>query len=597
MGGHYGSIHIRTENANDVRAALEVFAREEEAKFLLAPVIDGWVSAFPHENGQDFGVAAALAERIKAPFLHCLVHDDDVFAYQFYEGGVLTDQYNSCPEYFGGEAAPKGGDVAALRSIIPEAEKQGRLKALLESDRFTFEMDRMDQFATILGLPNAVSAYEYLQDGERDDIKGWKEFVHIPDLGAERAAKRAEKARIKSEMKRLAKTGTLILELVGGKTSHRLFYQTPFWTLNRATGEVLLMWSGNPMAPATSAPLLRVDPVTGGVSETKWNASSRGCSFAASPNGRWLAVGCAFGDWKTQLWDLESAQLASEISQSRAVEAVCFSPDGQMLFSLSEQIVTLAYGPDLKTVETIKLAEYGRAMAVHPQGEYLVVNSQGKLAIVHIPSRWQVKTVWIDGQPGPERSLAELMGPKAYASFIGTLSAQVPASELKEHEIRLQGHFLPKQEVFSLTFSADGKWLICGTRAGVCVFDWNNVLASADMTPIMPLLYTEGENSFDYDGKSFPAPRLIYSVIYDAPRNRVLFSGLEGKVRFLDLAKGIAGDLLVPPLLRPFWRLELTSDRQALVGTATHPVTGKKDASKFQIWSYPALCKLAGIPF
>ena len=38
------------------------------------------------------------------------------------------------------------------------------------------------QFVTLLGFSNAISSYEYLQSGERDGIKGWKQFVHVPDL-------------------------------------------------------------------------------------------------------------------------------------------------------------------------------------------------------------------------------------------------------------------------------------------------------------------------------------------------------------------------------------------------------------------------------
>ena len=54
----------------------------------------------------------------------------------------------------------------------------------------TFEgEDASEQFAGLLNLPNAMTAYEYLQDGERDGIEKWKQFIHVPDLAPEREAK------------------------------------------------------------------------------------------------------------------------------------------------------------------------------------------------------------------------------------------------------------------------------------------------------------------------------------------------------------------------------------------------------------------------
>ena len=71
----------------------------------------------------------------------------------------------------------------------------------------------MAQFVELLGLSNAVSSYEYLQAERTREIKGWKQFVHIPDLSAEKAAKRAVKAQIAAEKKRLQKEGILLAEI------------------------------------------------------------------------------------------------------------------------------------------------------------------------------------------------------------------------------------------------------------------------------------------------------------------------------------------------------------------------------------------------
>ena len=246
MGGHYGTIHIRTEDATAVRGVLVALTRELKKKFLLAPTIDGWVTVFPEDCGQDFRVSDALAQKITAPLLHTVVHDDDLLAYHFHYGGKLIGTYNSCPDYFGESSEPRGGDVELLQKILPDAVTRGKLKTLLDSDRFTFEIERLEKFVELLGLPNGVGSYEYLQDGERGGIQRWKDFVHIPDRTAEKNAKRAAKFKAKAEMAQLAKDGFLILNVEGGKTDHRIFSSRPIWCIDQSTNDVLLAWTGSP---------------------------------------------------------------------------------------------------------------------------------------------------------------------------------------------------------------------------------------------------------------------------------------------------------------------------------------------------------------
>lgn len=42
-----------------------------------------------------------------------------------------------------------------------------------------FASDPMQQFADVLGIKNAVTSYEYLQQGDTDDVSHWDEFIEI----------------------------------------------------------------------------------------------------------------------------------------------------------------------------------------------------------------------------------------------------------------------------------------------------------------------------------------------------------------------------------------------------------------------------------
>ena len=595
MGGHYGSIHIRTDDAKAVRVALEELSREQETRFLLAPLIDGWVAAFPSDHGQDFGVVEALARKISAPILHCLVHDDDVFAYQFHNDGKLVDSYNSCPDYFGGEPEPRGGDVDLLRSILPDSAKRNELKRLLDAERFDFEMERMLKFSALLNLTNAVSAYDYLQDGERDGIKKWKQFIHIPDLTAERAAKRVAKAKAAAEMKHMAKSGLLVLELVGQKTSHSLFHTSPIWCIHPSSSEIFLAWAGSPVSDASPTRVSRIDPRTGLAKATDVEVSSHVHCMAVSSTGVWLAVGCASGDWKTQVFELANGQLLTEIPQSRAVGQVCFSNDGQTLFSLSEGTITVADLSKSGSITSIVLPGAARTMVLHPAGEHIVAECQGMLVIVHLPTWTVIKTLWIPEPPGPKRDLLEQVIAGGIAQrFLSEIEGHLPKDEIDQTRVQMSRHFLPKQGVFSLSFGSLGNYLLCGTVSGLCVLAWEKVLAASDMTSIDPLAFVAAEPLVRDDGTQ--DNQLIYAVPVDSVKRRILFAGLEGKARFVNISDGRIDDLLAPPIRRPFWRLELTPNRLALVGSAiAKPQRNKREPSCFQIWNYKALCTAAGL--
>lgn len=595
MGGSYGSIHVRTADTAPVRVALESISRDAGTKFLLSPAIDGWVSVFPEGNGQDMEISARLAKLVVAPVIHLVVHDDDVLAYQFYEGGELVDAYNSCPDYFGGEPADRGGVVERLNSILPDAAKRKALAKLLSAERFTFEVERLQKLTDLLGLPNAVTAYEYLQDGEREGIRQWKQFIHIPDPKAEQVAKRAAKAKAKAEFGRLAEDGLLIFEKLGGKTAHPLFSTSPVWCLDPVGSDVLVAWSGSPIGHASPTPVERINPRTGATTPTKLFVPDKVHCLAASPTSRWLAAGCASGEWKAQVWNIESGELAFEIPQARAVEQVCFSRDGETLFAISEKTLTIASLSRPGSVETVGLPDAAKAMVVHPAGEHLAVECAGMVALVHLPTRKMATLIWIPEPPGPMRDVMEFGAAHMAGKHQEMLARFVPASELEAHKEQAARHWLPKQNVCSLSFGQTGNYLFCGTTKGVCVLDWVKALATSNQQSLEPTAFVPAETILRDDGT--PDLQLIRAVPIDSVARRILFAGLEAKIRFANISDNRTGDLLVPPAPTSFFKLELSPDRSALVGTAIElPRERSKPAlPRFQVWNYPALCRAAGL--
>jgi hypothetical protein len=47
MGSFWGSVHLRTEDRDAIRRAIDRMVSEEGMKFYLGPVIKGWVAIYP----------------------------------------------------------------------------------------------------------------------------------------------------------------------------------------------------------------------------------------------------------------------------------------------------------------------------------------------------------------------------------------------------------------------------------------------------------------------------------------------------------------------------------------------------------------------
>jgi len=229
------------------------------------------------------------------------------------------------------------------------------------------------------------------------------------------------------------------------------------------------------------------------------------------------------------------------------------------------------------------------------------VDNFGILMVVDVETMRLVTQIWIKESHSllPE-GLRDSIVAQGDERMIEILRTQMWADQLGQYRKQSARHFLPKEALRVCCFSPDGAWLFCGTNAGVRVLEWNEVLRSEEMQQA-PVRW-----SADAEPVSYGAPRggftthsHIYGVVFDPLRQRVLFSGLEGKICFLELNDGRTGDLLTVPGKVPLIRLELTPDRSAIVAT-WHRITfgsNKQSPPHFQIWNYRALCEAAKLEF
>ncbi len=309
MGAHFNSIQVRSQDRESIKAAAEAVARELKKKFLLGPALDGWTAVYPDDSGNDEQSAATLAKRLHTTVLHLAVHDSDIFFYNFFQGGKLLNEYSSDPDYFeevhADEHERLKGRPELFHELVGAPEHLADLSQLLKrghgATEFTFEEHRLENFAKLLGIRNTLTSYEYFTNGEHDGLKDWKEFIHIPDQGAEKAAKKAAEAAIRAEKQKLQKDGLLCLELLPpGNKKQRIFVFAEI-CFDPVDGGLMLLWSRT--ADGLEAPPLlyykkpwTVEPKVLEVPVSRFHFQSY---LTISRSGRWLA----FFDQRLRLWD------------------------------------------------------------------------------------------------------------------------------------------------------------------------------------------------------------------------------------------------------------------------------------------------------
>jgi hypothetical protein len=650
MGGFYGSVQVRGEDRESVRSALEPLARQKR-RFLLGPPLDGWIGVYPDGSGQDFGIARALARRLPGELIAMLAHDDDIFAYEYYRDGRRIDQYDSIPDYFKPVSEEQRrrlrGRPETFAHLASDPAKFAAIRERLAAqatDRAVFASELLDAFADALGIRNAVTSYEYLQENEEtDDVEGWDQFLHVPDLSREKTRKRAADAAIDEEKRRLIEQGRLLAER-GGLPG----WDSPSpWVCPSPDGRgFLVAWGSHAATREESRPLERHGPPwSTGPTALPWSIGPLVFGLELSPSGRYLAVVPSSEAWGAGLWDLRENRPVADVPPTRAANSVGFLPDESAMFSVSRHREQghLALTPIGGGAARVIPLPHVELAAAHPSGSALVaIDNLSRLFVVDVASGEVTRTRYVGGRPtsGPlEQQVWNLVQTAAanidvdaleqrlrqqQAAILERLEKSRPmrpgtgsaeqAQELVEQQIDEQirklrervalvqsGHSpyqVPQdrgsEKVFGLRFDPSGERLALATMAGVRVYPWRDVVGADGDLP-RPAL------AVDVAGTMVAARRgvvhlggCIYDLEFDTDRDRLIFAGLDGRVRFLDLPSRRSGILLEPPAHPPIHRLVLSRDRSALALIASpdmHVRGRSRRGPLLQFWDYQAISR------
>ncbi len=184
MGNFYVNFAVKRPDQKRVVEALKRAKRTA----LVTPVSGEYVVVYDEESDSQntdviMAVGKLLSREAGAPVLAVLNHDDDVLCYWLFEGGQMTDTYNSCPDYFGegDEAAPMGGGAKRLCTALSAPGASETVESLLKNDEYVFAVERHAQLAEALGLPqwSVGSGFGYVDEGELPDGLQESQLVRV----------------------------------------------------------------------------------------------------------------------------------------------------------------------------------------------------------------------------------------------------------------------------------------------------------------------------------------------------------------------------------------------------------------------------------
>jgi hypothetical protein len=613
MGAFYGSVQVRSEDRDRVKAAAEEVALQRHIRMLIGPVLDGWIGVYPEGSGQFHDVSRELAQRINDNVMHFLVHDDDIFAYWLYREGQTIDSFHSRPGYFGNEsrAEEEGmvGDADAFQPLMGDRVEQ--IRPLLVRDGRPWESDRLNSFAKVLGISNALTSYEYLKEGDHHGIKSWRKFEEIPvdEIANAKERKRQAKELLKSDVKRLKADGLLIDRKVSrdGMPYACGLAQDVFvaWT-NLRTETVSFSLCRAPRKSPERIPLNVSDITRATVSD------AQGRRVAMAVRGR------------VQVWDFAATKWrhVCDIAAPGGVSGLAISSDGKLVAHSSRMqtfVTDVGSGRRLLEIPDHKF-EQG---TFHPSGEWMAVGRPDcALITIHKEPHW--RPLVQKPKAGAEWPLAKAA--RLLKIDVGTLiercrrfdenltslarqfsgfeDPSVVEARLEKHReeqaakvAQMEADWAaiqrgeplspaPVHGTWSIGFSHGGRWLWRGTASGLFVYEWSAV--GLEKAPELP----DPTWSFELPSVDEQPFRSVYAVAEEPDAHAVVFGGMTGRLYHLDLESGRVRQLIKLPGDCHIQTLAFSNDGTTLaIAAKAYPLSRDyiEEGTIWEVWNYPHL--------
>jgi ankyrin repeat protein len=173
MGAFIVNFHVRTEDSDKVRQALEASGAREHR---VTEPRRGWVSVYEQrastqEEDWITKLSRDLSQGLKTVCVAFLVHDSDIACYWLHDGGKLLDEYNSAPDYFEEVSDEEQERVRGQADVFLRYCRSGVTREQVEAAlrmKVIFAEEIVGKLAELLGIDP-----EHAQGDFRGDDGGW----------------------------------------------------------------------------------------------------------------------------------------------------------------------------------------------------------------------------------------------------------------------------------------------------------------------------------------------------------------------------------------------------------------------------------------
>lgn len=566
MGTSLHSLHVRSDDRAAVQRVLEAACAAPAAKAWLAPAVDGWVSVFPEDLGFASELGALLSRDCQADTLLTLVHDSDILAYSLFRAGRAIETFESRPDYFGEKTPPTPRTVPRhLLELLPDAKKAAALVALLAEEPPTFAEEQFAGFARLLGLAYGLSTYDDLvAKAATAKVPRRAEFVHLPDLAAEKAAHKTAKAKLRETKRSLQKQGRLIFdsELVRNTRAYGLGFEVlgpapdgaGFLAANFGDWRGLMEWAP-PAEPQGRATLPRrgLHTVT---------PSRAGAPLIASLEEGIGVIDFATGRSTVRLPGLTGWPMACDAA-SDLVYVVAF---GEEPGDNGDWLIAARLG-DGERVFRVPFSRGVRQILLHPTEPHLIWIDQMGLGILHRQTGERLKTL---------SALNPVIASKKRAQWLSA-SGRVP-------DVPNQPRWLELETLLSVALAAGGEWLVLGTSEGLRWHRYSSLLTCQGELPAPAMAVETSTVLQDH--------RWVHAIAVDEPTTQVVYTSGDDSLRAFNWVS--QHDRQVRPSLeaKMIWALTLSADRRQLacgLGYRGEDWKRHQDERWVQVWDFAAL--------
>lgn len=377
------------------------------------------------------------------------------------------------------------------------------------------------------------------------------------------------------------------------------------WFVDRMTDSAFLRWKKSGRKPSTSSTWRCYNPSNWTLIESLLPFHADAVFARLSPSGRFLAElhYDASQQLSVSVLDRDKGFSVSSHRVSGNVEALVFTKDEQhiVISCLTAEHTKVLFLPVSSLNGSIEERSYQRKtcriIASHPSNRWLAVEYGMRLGIIDRQKPDLIELFSIGGNLNLGPVLLKQLQNSEVQEQVTKWEKELPSEQMlqlrKEYEAQIklarEASPTPVERLLVMEFSPDGRLLLCGTNAGLRVFEWATLLQGDPQK--VEWKYAVGEhglNQFKDPGKQMLE---VQALDYDVSRKRVLFGGPDGKLRYLDIDSNDSGILLDESDESPIRKIAITPDRSAVVMTRRPDTTNRnKQREKFQIWNYPALC-------